>query len=110
MTLAAATERYAFKMFLHTGMEAEYRRRHDAIWLELATLLKEAGISNYSIHLDADTHILFAYLERTKTHAMDALPDHPLMRRWWDHMKDLMQTGADGAPKAVPLRELFFLA
>eukprot|EP01037_Dinobryon_pediforme_P012740 gene12740-12836_t len=92
MTQAAETERYAFKMFLHTGMEAEYKRRHDEIWPELVTLLKEAGVSNYSIHLDADTNILFAYLERAKSHSMDALPDHPVMRRWWDHMKDLMQT------------------
>ncbi|MEN9895048.1 MAG: hypothetical protein RIR97_900, partial [Pseudomonadota bacterium] len=31
-------ERYAFKMFLNPGMEAEYKRRHDAIWPELVDL------------------------------------------------------------------------
>ena len=103
-------ERYAFKMFLNPGVEAEYKRRHDEIWPELSALLRQAGISNYSIHLDSETHLLFAYLERRKDHSMDALPGHPVMRRWWDYMKDLMQTHPDGSPKAEPLRELFHLA
>ena len=54
--------RLAFKMFLHAGQAEEYRRRHDEIWPELKALLKQSGIGNYSIHLDADTNTLFAYL------------------------------------------------
>ena len=103
------TQRYAFKMFLNPGCAEEYPRRHDAIWPELAGLLTEAGISNYSIHLDSDTSILFAYLERGEGHRMDALPDHPVMRRWWDHMRDIMRTHPDGAPVAIPLTEMFHL-
>ena len=38
-------EKYAFTMQLNPGMEAEYRRRHDAIWPELVALLREAGVS-----------------------------------------------------------------
>ncbi len=77
-------EKYAFRMKLHPGMAAEYRRRHDAIWPELVTLLREAGISDYSIHLDEETNTLFAVLWRRADHGMDALPAHPVMRRWWD--------------------------
>jgi len=102
-------ERHAFKMFLHPGRAAEYRRRHDAIWPELAALLSESGIANYSIHLDEETSILFAYLERRPDHAMDALPAHPVMRRWWDHMKDIMRANPDGSPVVVPLVEMFHL-
>ena len=36
-------ERHAFTMKLHPGMEAEYRKRHEAIWPELVDLLHEAG-------------------------------------------------------------------
>ena len=36
-------QRYAFKMFLNSGCAAEYRKRHDEIWPELAALLKQAG-------------------------------------------------------------------
>lgn len=41
-------EKYAFRMTLNPGAEAEYRRRHDAIWPELVALLKEAGVEDYS--------------------------------------------------------------
>lgn len=101
--------RYAFKMFLEPGRAVEYRARHDAIWPELTTLLRRAGISNYSIHLDAETGVLFAYLERREDHTMDALSADPLMRRWWDHMKDIMRTNPDGSPIAAELEEMFHL-
>jgi L-rhamnose mutarotase len=103
------TERYAFKMFLNPGCAAEYRRRHDAIWPVLAQLLRDTGIANYSIHLDEEASILFGYLERSEAHRMDVLPDHPVMRRWWDHMKDIMRTNPDGSPVAAPLTEMFHL-
>jgi L-rhamnose mutarotase len=103
-------QRHAVKMFLNAGCEAEYRKRHDAIWPELAALLTDAGVSNYSIHFDPETNILFAYLERRDDHRMDALPTHPVMRRWWNHMKDIMQTNPDGSPVAIALQEMFFLA
>ncbi len=102
-------EKYAFKMQLYAGMEAEYKRRHDAIWPQLVTLLHDAGVSDYSIHLDPETHILFGVLWRTDDHRMDALPDHPVMRRWWSHMADIMETNADGSPVAVPLTPVFHL-
>ena len=102
-------QRYAFKMFLNPGCAAEYRLRHDAIWPELAELLRAAGIANYSIHLDEETSILFAYLERRADHAVDALPADPIMRRWWDHMKDIMRANPDGSPVAMPLAQMFHL-
>ena len=102
-------QRHAFKMFLNPGCTAEYHKRHDEIWPELVKLLQEAGISNYSIHLDEETNTLFGYLERTDHHAMADLPAHPVMKRWWQHMKDIMRTNADGSPVAIPLTEVFFM-
>ncbi len=102
-------ERYAFRMQLNPGQADEYRRRHDALWPELVALLKQAGVSNYSIFLDPDSLILFAVLERPHDHGMAALPDHPVMKRWWAHMADIMVTHADNAPVAVPLVALFHL-
>jgi L-rhamnose mutarotase len=102
-------QRYAFKMFLNPGQANEYRRRHDAIWPELTSLLGEMGVHNYSIFLDAETNALFAYLERADDHRMDELPDHPVMRRWWDFMKDLMAANPDGSPATAPLAEVFHL-
>ena len=102
-------EKYAFRMRLNPGMAAEYRARHDAIWPELATLLKEAGVSDYSIHLDEESDLLFGVLWRTDDHRMGELPSHPIMQRWWAHMADIMETKADNEPVAVPLKTVFHM-
>ncbi|MEV8467236.1 L-rhamnose mutarotase [Fluviibacterium sp. DFM31] len=102
-------EKFAFKMHLTPGCEAEYKARHDAIWPELVTLLKEAGISDYSIHLDPETHTLFGVLWRSDDHRMDDLPTTPVMQRWWAHMADLMRTHEDNEPVAVPLVPVFHM-
>jgi L-rhamnose mutarotase len=103
------TERYAFKMKLNPGMEAEYRKRHDEIWPELVTLLQEAGISDYTIHLDPETNILFGVLSRPRDHRMADLPNHPVMKRWWAHMADIMQSNPDNSPVAIDLVPVFHL-
>jgi L-rhamnose mutarotase len=102
-------EKIAFKMQLKPGQAAEYERRHDAIWPELAALLKEAGISDYSIFLDEETGALFAVLRRADDHRMDALPEQDVMRRWWAAMAELMETNPDQSPVVVPLRRVFHL-
>lgn len=102
-------EKYAFRMRLNPGMAEEYKARHDAIWPELVGLLKEAGISDYSIHLDEQTNLLFGVLWRTDDHRMADLPAHPIMRKWWAHMADIMETKADNEPVAVPLETVFHL-
>lgn len=102
-------QRHAFKMRLNPGAEAEYTRRHDAIWPELVELLRATGISNYSIHLDRETLTLFGYLERREDHTMDDLPNHPVMQKWWAYMGDIMATNPDGSPVAIPLAETFYM-
>ena len=102
-------EKYAFKMHLNPGCRDEYKRRHDDIWPELVELLKAAGISDYSIHLDEETNTLFGVLWRTNDHAMDDLPSHPVMKRWWSHMADIMETKTDNEPVAVPMVPVFHM-
>ena len=102
-------QKHAFRMQLNPGMANEYRRRHDAIWPELVALLRDAGVRDYSIHLDPETDALFAVLWRTDDHRMDDLPAHPVMRRWWAHMADIMATQPDGDRGAVPLVPMFHL-
>ena len=103
------SEKYAFKMKLNPGCRAENQRRHDDIWPELVALLQDAGISDYSIHLDPETDILFGVLWRKDDHGMDRLPEAEVMRRWWDHMADIMVTDATNAPVAVPLQTVFHM-
>ena len=102
-------QRVAFKMKLFKGCEAEYRRRHDALWPELQALLKQSGIQDYSIFLDEETNALFAYLTITDKARLDELPNEPVMHQWWTYMKDIMETNADNSPVSIPLREVFYL-
>jgi L-rhamnose mutarotase len=101
--------RNAYTMKLKPGNEAEYKRRHDAIWPELAAALTEAGISNYSIYLDHETGTLFAFQELCEDNKAALLPSHPVVQRWWAYMADLMETNEDNSPVELPLEEVFHL-
>ncbi len=101
--------RLGFKMKLIPGQAGEYKRRHDALWPELKQLLKETGISEYSIFLDEETYTLFGIMNIDKPIEFNNLLDHPVMRKWWTYMKDIMETNPDHSPVSTPLKEVFYL-
>jgi L-rhamnose mutarotase len=104
-----AMQRVAFKMHLFKGHEAEYKKRHDALWPELQDLLKQTGVQEYSIFLDPGTNILFGFLKIENPVALDKLPGHPVMQKWWAYMKDIMESNPDNSPVSIPLKEVFYL-
>jgi L-rhamnose 1-epimerase len=101
--------REAFKMFLKSGCEEEYRRRHVAIWPELKKLLSDGGVGNYSIYRDEDTNILFAYQEVEGSEGSQNLGANPIVKKWWDCMADLMEVNPDNSPVSIPLDEKFHM-
>ncbi|KKC33767.1 L-rhamnose mutarotase [Devosia psychrophila] len=105
----AGYEKHAFKMQLNPGMAAEYKKRHDEIFPELADLLHEAGVRDYSIHLDEETNTLFGVLWRRTDHTMAALPATAVMQRWWAHMADVMATNDQNEPISVNLVPMFWM-
>jgi L-rhamnose mutarotase len=102
--------RHAFTMKLKRGTIAEYKKRHDAIWPELAEALRAAGISNYSIFLDEQTLTLFAVQDQADPDAAAALPKNPVVKKWWAYMAPLMEANPDNSPVCGALREVFHLA
>jgi L-rhamnose mutarotase len=102
-------KRNAFRMKILPGCAEEYKKRHDEVWPELSKLLTEAGISDYSIHLDEETNYLFAYQMLTDDNIGDDLPKQPLMQKWWKHMADIMETNPDNSPVVVSLKEVFYM-
>ena len=96
-------------MQLKPGAVAEYKKRHNEIWPELAAALNAAGVSDYSIFLDEETLTLFAVQKLSEGNTAAALPNSPVVRKWWDYMAPLMETHADNSPVAKPLREVFHL-
>lgn len=96
-------------MKLHAGQAAEYKRRHDQLWPELKKLLKQTGIEDYSIFLDEETNYLFGFLKIANPDAMNDIPNHPVMKKWWAYMKDMMECNLDNSPVSVSLKEVFYL-
>lgn len=107
--MTARDEKIGFKMYLNKGMAEEYKKRHDEIFPELVTLLKTSGISDYSIFLDEETHILFGVLWRTKNHKMSDLPNTDIMKKWWAYMADIMATNQQNEPIAEDLKLVFHM-
>ena len=101
--------RVAFKMHLNKGQKEEYKRRHDALWPELHQLLKEAGISEYSIFLDEETNILFAFQKVSGEGGSQDLGQTEIVQKWWKYMSDIMVSNTDNSPVTKPLTELFFM-
>lgn len=101
---------YAFRMQLKPGMANEYKKRHDEIWPELAAAISAAGIYDYSIFLDEETLALFAVLKLRPEDRRDALPELPIMRRWWDAMAELMEVEPGNRPREWPLVPMFHMA
>jgi len=102
-------KRVAFKMKLKSGYEEEYKKRHDEVWPELKKKLSKAGIYDYSIFLDRKTLTLFAVQKLKDNNTVEELPSKEIMKKWWDYMKDIMETNPDNSPIITSLEEVFYM-
>ena len=102
-------KRLAFKMKLNPGQKEAYSQRHNALWPELKQLLKDAGVSEYSIFFDEETHTLFAFQKVIGEGGSQDMADNPVVKKWWDFMSDIMEVNPDNSPLSVPLEEVFYM-
>jgi L-rhamnose mutarotase len=102
-------KRLAFKMHLLEGQKDEYKKRHNEIWPELSQLLKDAGISEYSIFLDEETNTLFAFQKLSGTGSSQDLGQTEIVQKWWAFMADIMKTNPDHSPVTKSLEEVFYM-
>ena len=101
--------RLAFKMHLNEGQNEEYKKRHNELWPELRQLLKDAGVSEYSIFLDEETNTLFAFQKVNGNGSSQNLGQTEIVKKWWAFMADIMRTNPDNSPVSKPLEEVFFM-
>lgn len=85
------------------GKIEEYKRRHNQIWQEMKDVLTAAGIVNYSIWLCKNT--LFGYYECEKglEFAAKVQAESPVVEKWNEYMKDVMEMEKDPITGAQPL-------
>ena len=101
--------RKAFLMKINSDAHEEYERRHCSIWVELEMVLKNHGVSNYSIFLEKETNQLFGFAEIESEELWAKIAETDECKRWWKFMKDVMPTNIDDSPVSVELREVFHL-
>mgnify|MGYP005648370645 FL=1 len=102
-------KRLAFKMKVNPGVIEEYKKRHNALWPDLHKLLKDAGLSEYSIFFDEETNYLFAFQKQSGEQGSQDLGQTEIVKKWWKFMADIMETNPDNSPVSVPLEEVFFM-
>lgn len=89
-------ERVGFTMRLLPGQEAEYRRRHAAVWPEMLAALEAAGCRDYSIFIRGED--LFAYLVVDDFAAFRAsMAASPVNAHWQAEMASLIDPLTDPA-------------
>lgn len=102
-----AVMKVAFKLRLKPGMAAEYEKRHAAIWPELSQAIRNAGIGDYTIFLDAETNTLISVQKLQPGNTAAELRKTEILQRWWAYMAPLMEVNPDNSPVRVPLRAVF---
>ena len=89
-------ERVGFTMQVLPGKEAEYRRRHAAVWPDMLDALRSAGARDYSIFIRGSD--LFAYLVVDDFDAFRAsMAASPVNARWQSEMASLIDPLTDPA-------------
>jgi L-rhamnose mutarotase len=89
-------ERVAFTMRLLAGAEAEYRRRHAAVWPEMLDALRAAGCSNYSIYLK-DQDLIGIFDVEDFEGFRSSMAANPVNDRWQADMARLIDPCTDPA-------------
>ena len=101
-------EKYAWKAKIVDGQIDEYKRRHREIWPELVAVLKQAGIQNYSIWRNGTD--LFGYFECEfgGDYAARIQAQSPIVDKWNEYMKDVLEMILDPETGAQPKMEQVF--
>lgn len=101
-------ERMAWKGRIKSGCKQEYVRRHDALWPEMAEVLKAAGICNYTIFANGEE--LFGYYECQYgiAFAEKVQAESPVVARWNTYMEEVLELEMDPETGAQPKLEPVF--
>lgn len=83
-------ERVGHVWRIKDGRTEEYARRHATIWPELEQVLRDAGITGYSIYLWGD--IVFSHMEVDNFERLvEQFNGDPVGQRWEAEFSDLLE-------------------
>lgn len=96
-------------MKVYPEKQKEYKERHDSLWPEMESALREHGVISYSIFLDPKTSTLFGYLEIEDETRWAKMAETQINQKWWQYMEDIMETNPDSSPVSLELTPVFEL-
>lgn len=101
-------EKYAWKATIKDGTIEEYIRRHDNLPEDMKQVLKEAGITNYTIWNVGNE--LFGYYECKKgiDYAAKIQSNSEVVKKWDKYMSDILIMEMDKETGAQPLLKKVF--
>lgn len=102
--------RYAFRLKIKPDKVAEYEEAHRNVWPELRAVIKNAGITDYSIFRHGTD--LFFYLRADDFHrAWAEVEQSSVNSSWQDMMAPLFDVSqaADDNERFPMMSEVFFL-
>ena len=88
-------ERLCFTFELYPGKEAEYKQRHDQIWPEVVTAMRDAGIKNYSLFRRGTQIIAYGECYPDAATAFGTFGATEVYARWSAEFKAVIATFAD---------------
>jgi L-rhamnose mutarotase len=98
-----------FTFELYEGAEAEYKRRHDAIWPELVAAIQEGGLKNYSLFRRGTQIVAYVECHPDAATAFGRVGAHEANSRWSAWFEDLIVNLTDSEGKLMELKEVWHL-
>lgn len=84
--------RYGSVIKLHPEKLDEYKRLHAAIWPEVAQIISDCNITNYSIYYrDGFLFSYFEYVGDDFAGDMAKMAADPVTQEWWTYCKPCQQ-------------------
>lgn len=104
------TMRIGFSLELQPGKAAEYDASHRQVWPEMLALLKESGVSQYSIFRRGNDIFLTFTCEDFEA-TWTRIEKSPVNTRWQEQMQKYFAPMAETVPgERFPMwREVFYL-
>ena len=101
--------RYVWKGHVAEGRLEEYKKRHDEIWPEMVEMMKNAGISNYTIWNNGNELIGYYEMEDPEKKQRVYAEYADTLARWNESMEGLMSMDTDGEGNKLSYSCVFFL-
>ncbi len=104
-------QRVCFVLQVKADRLEEYKERHNHVWPEMLTALRETGWCNYSLFLREDG-LLVGYLETDDFgRARSGMAQREVNERWQREMRDFFLQPDGSLPDRAmrPLEEVFHL-